>query len=472
MNVSTFRNFNASHLERESVLVWAIESPDLNRDSLIDYSVKGTRLIRQKDDSLKIIPKTPCEVIGERILRPLLDSTYQISNRTFRFLKYSFSFVDNILSRTLNILPVAEAASHTHEQPIPNQEIIDDEIDTPLARNSPRCAPLRALQTAQETVRQKQSTGAPTVLSISSSTHGDDNSDISSPEKSIEYLRKYMGPIPDPEHYCSAEESISKIKDIKKPTQEQKIALEEAYRQLLKGANQDNLLTCKKKIMELFSEIGSDSHSYSIDALHPLPHLLTILLNKSGSGYTYEELNNLVTTVNDISRKMVVKLQKTNEKKALISWMDIMLDSAAKNTKFTIPTLKVALKVLRSKMGEGIGWEQKKEMRKMARWQKKDSNLKKDQEVLDNILKITGSPIWVIDLFHSYLECIPDDVKRYDEAFRDIRLALAKSLTFQQVSSLMLILLLLNKVPANVKNVLQFTGLSIVLGGILIDYFS
>jgi hypothetical protein len=90
-------------------LAWIAQSHELSKDSIINYSVRGNQLHERIDGSLEIIPKTPAQVIGERIIRPLIDTTCDLSSRTFQSLKRSFSFLDNALTRTLNFLPVARA---------------------------------------------------------------------------------------------------------------------------------------------------------------------------------------------------------------------------------------------------------------------------------------------------------------------------------------------------------------------------
>ncbi|MBA3720990.1 MAG: hypothetical protein H0W88_01145 [Parachlamydiaceae bacterium] len=104
MSVSIYNNLNFTSLDSGIGLAWLDHSHKVG----VDYGVSGNRLYKCMDGSLRIATKTPCEVAGERILRPLLDKTIDWSSYTLKVLKRGLSLVDNILS--LNFLPVADAA--------------------------------------------------------------------------------------------------------------------------------------------------------------------------------------------------------------------------------------------------------------------------------------------------------------------------------------------------------------------------
>jgi hypothetical protein len=124
MTLSLYGNSSVPslHLEESSVsLAGTIQSSKLDKEPDIDYSVRGNRLHRRIDGSLEVIAKTPCEVIGERVIRPLLDTTYDLSIRSVKVLKRVFSSFDNVLSRTLNFLPGAEATSLSNQESPPTE---------------------------------------------------------------------------------------------------------------------------------------------------------------------------------------------------------------------------------------------------------------------------------------------------------------------------------------------------------------
>lgn len=78
-------------------------------DLTIDYSVPGNRLHRRIDGTLEVIPKPPGVVIGEQLLKPLIDTTCAVTVQTFQFVKDSFLWIDQILSKSINFLPGAAA---------------------------------------------------------------------------------------------------------------------------------------------------------------------------------------------------------------------------------------------------------------------------------------------------------------------------------------------------------------------------
>ena len=63
------------------------------------------RLYRHINGSLEVLPKSPAEVFGERVLRPLIDKTYS----AFQLVKQGAFALDGMLLRALNILPTASA---------------------------------------------------------------------------------------------------------------------------------------------------------------------------------------------------------------------------------------------------------------------------------------------------------------------------------------------------------------------------
>lgn len=90
-----------------SGLAWTSQG---NCGSESSNAIRQNRLRRHSDGTVEVIHHTPCEVIGRRVIRPLLNTAYDLSSRTFRIFKRGFSFLDTALSRTLNFLPGAAAS--------------------------------------------------------------------------------------------------------------------------------------------------------------------------------------------------------------------------------------------------------------------------------------------------------------------------------------------------------------------------
>ncbi len=123
MAVSSYAELGSAHSTTAATLTWAAQESALarkpilevlDRDSMIDYSVPGSRL-REGPGYIEIIPKTPGEVIGERVLRPMLDATYDWSLYTLEVLKGGFRFFDAAFSRAINFLPGVGAQPHRQE---------------------------------------------------------------------------------------------------------------------------------------------------------------------------------------------------------------------------------------------------------------------------------------------------------------------------------------------------------------------
>ena len=77
-----------SHLQTSA---WMNQSYELDADSkkstsVINYSIPGNRLRERMDGSIEIVSKTPGEVVGEYLIRPILDKTYDLSTYTWQIL--------------------------------------------------------------------------------------------------------------------------------------------------------------------------------------------------------------------------------------------------------------------------------------------------------------------------------------------------------------------------------------------------
>ena len=428
------------------------------QDLHIDYSISGNRLHKRIDGTLEVMPKPVGVVLGEWVLRPLIDATYNISTQTFQIIGNGFFPLSNFLTSPINFFPGAQASPT--EAPFPPSENADPML----------CPALRALKSAGENIHA-DSLQLHRPKDSPNNDHDDfsqDDDEFSSPEEAQKYLEERMGKVNKPTTNCLAENEIVQIKDIKKPNPAQKQILKKAYALIQLLAKEDHLVLCNQRVLELLNTIYSDSYSYSIDALHPLPELLASLLNMKGGDYTSNDLDLLVTKINEISRKMTVQLRVTNDQIALVGWIDVMLRSAAKNPHLLISTYEIALKVLHS--NATIKWEQKRELRNMARWHQKNPISQEEQVIANKILDITGSQIALMNAGFSYLECIPDDIKRLNELAQDIRSILFSSATFREMTALIIGLLAFRTIPTDYKNIATLITLSAFLTRILSHY--
>lgn len=322
--------------------------------------------------------------------------------------------MDDLLSRVLNFLPGAEASS---------------KVDT--ATDS--CSSARVLQKGVEQVNARRLNSKPSDQSEISTNQGNSLptsgggkdlkcSGLPTPEEIKKCLEGVLGhSIPDLEAHCVIEDEILQIRRAKTPDNAQQEKLKEAYEKIQLRVSE--LAPCNQKLIELLSEMSSDD-SYSIDALHPLPELVASLLDKVRKGYTISDLNLLANKFNEISREMINKLQGKNDNEALCRWIDVMLDSAAKNNDFYIPSFQVALKVLRSKLGETLTWEQEEKLREMASLYKKNDISEQEKAVANEILRMTESEIALVRVVSSYLEPLPKDIERLSNQRQKIELSL------------------------------------------------
>ncbi len=74
------------------------------------YHPPGNRLVVCLDGSIQVLPKSIGEIIGERIVRPLIDTSYPFLKWSFHLLKEGVGSLHSVVSK-INILSVANAQS-------------------------------------------------------------------------------------------------------------------------------------------------------------------------------------------------------------------------------------------------------------------------------------------------------------------------------------------------------------------------
>lgn len=97
----------------------------------------NSRLCRTSDGTLGIVAKTPAELFGERVLRPILDKTIDWSTYTFNVIKNGFFQVDQAISRSiLRVLPVVQAANLKTEKCLaPHLDLVVQVTNAGVAKN-------------------------------------------------------------------------------------------------------------------------------------------------------------------------------------------------------------------------------------------------------------------------------------------------------------------------------------------------
>lgn len=84
---------------------------DWQSRSNIDFhpATPGNRLRQNYNGTIEIIPKTPGQVIGEQILRPIVDATFSFASSSFNMMMKGFNVINNGINKMFQILPTAEA---------------------------------------------------------------------------------------------------------------------------------------------------------------------------------------------------------------------------------------------------------------------------------------------------------------------------------------------------------------------------
>jgi len=460
MNLSITGNTLFTYSESSTSVALFLQNQFMNENRSCDL----------RDKPIFVHSKSPAEVFGERIIRPLVSATVDLSGHTWRVVKKGFLFLDRCLSGIMHPLPGAEASLTCRNESL-------DEESIPLTCINPNkiCTPLRTfwkvanqyhgrlsqLPNPYSNLKLLPSSG---VSSVGVSL----DIDVKRKENAQRYIEhKTRKPAPKIEHHCLGQDSIQHIREIKNPTPGQKVLLKDAYAELERLANADALAPCNQKLAELFHHVVKEYKQYSISALHPMPELLATLLNWSGASHTFNELEELTAKIHEIALVMIPVLSSTNDYEALLRWVEVMLDSAARKNEFLSPTFNVAMQLLQSKMGDNIKSEQKRTLRRLATWHVNNPLVGQDKEIADKLLLLCSSQIWSVRVLFSYLESIPDDIKRLDEILQEAGAALSNCRTVQDVTALTIVMILCRMGPDRVRKAGLATIMALVLGRII-----
>jgi len=411
----------------------------------------GNRLHQHPNGSIEVLPKDPAFVLGERIIRPLIDGAYSLSIRTF-------NIIDAILSRAVNLMPMARAAAVVG-QPRPNND----------------CTAGRVFAKAIENQRENQNLLPPPTMIMdgqASAVQTHSRKQFKNAEEGLAYLKQELGSFDELKIFCQADESIQLIQDLKEPSGNQNEQLREAYTSLQKLADTDALKNCERRIMELLDQLNSDINHYSITALDPLPDFISSLLNNSEHGYTFADLHLQAKKINELSRKMVPIYQLTNNRRSLGKWIDIMLMSAEKvvdDTNSLIATFQTATNIFKSSTAAIFQREQKNRLRKMARQYQKTSISSVDVAIIKDLLDNSGPQNLIFHYIHSILELLPDDLRIVDGNLRDIGRAIIQSSAIQ-IATVPFLLTAVHYLPSRIKNVLVLCGGLLALKEIVSNY--
>jgi hypothetical protein len=92
------------------VSTYATGYPCFSGGGMALADLSANRFRKNTSGSIEVIPKSPAYVIGERVLRPMIDKIYDLTLFAFRCMKSGGSALDALLTRVVNFMPVASAA--------------------------------------------------------------------------------------------------------------------------------------------------------------------------------------------------------------------------------------------------------------------------------------------------------------------------------------------------------------------------
>lgn len=92
-------------------------------------SANQSGLVHYLDGSIDFIPKSPAYVIGERVLRPMIDQSYYCVSRLFNIAGYSFRVINDQISSFLPVFPGAMASEISENK---DQNSLNEKLNFPI----------------------------------------------------------------------------------------------------------------------------------------------------------------------------------------------------------------------------------------------------------------------------------------------------------------------------------------------------
>jgi len=312
MSLSESAYLNAHSSSAAVSLAWAAEncSAPLNSEllsdfsdvaesrnrSMVDYSVAGNRL-QERAGYIELVPKTPGEIFGEQVLRPLFDAAYNSSIYTLSVLKNGFQRLDSIFARALRFPPGAGAASQLVV--LPGQSFQRESSSKTPCDEESLCGSGKDLEGAE---KEHQSFEArPSAL----------------PTPSPKLLISRTS--------CPMENYIDFIGDVEQliisPNRK---ALRRTFEQLNYAACKRKLANCHQNLMELVYAIDANSLDYPVGTLRPLPEFLALVVQVGKEIYNHENFVILTMRINELSQNM---LELGGQVDISNIWIDVLLHS-------------------------------------------------------------------------------------------------------------------------------------------------
>jgi hypothetical protein len=307
----------------------------------------------------------------------------------------------------MSLAPLAQAA------PISPPPVVT-EMPRPV-QGAPNCASITAFY------KTNFPQGMPGVLPATQA--------FASDAAAVAYIKERMGSFNAPATFCLAEEPIRTIKAVKSTLPE----IEKASNELIKLIQTDSLRHCEPRIMDLLAEFATTLNDRSLASMERLPDVLKALLHTKGQDFTFSQLTFLATTINKLSREMVPRYFSTNQDATCRRWIDLMLDSA-RDRETRLESMRTATGLLQGTTEEKFSPEQKAKIRKMARLFQVGTTSPQDLAAAQDLLKITGSNIRIMEFINSYLECLPDDIKNIEESMLAIARTIYNSSTLRGIA--------------------------------------
>jgi len=400
-----------------------------------------------------------------------LDATCYFSSEAFFALVEGFSFLDRLLSKAVNILPGAEAAL------LPETDInkIERSVSPPGDRSC-RAAKVYDNFAQNRKIPTKWITNPTNKRNIElNENFGQvsiegwfENRDVA--QKRIEGVLE--GAISADANKCYAEAAINLIKTIKNPTSNQKQGLADALSDLLFRAKADYLGQCKIELIDLMDEISSQAGKYSIETLGKFPEILDSLLKMKAGDYSPADLEILLKKINEVSGEVVeVLIQiQTQDLPMLNRWIDVMLDSTARNVNSLESMFKKTLKI--QLIHKKIDWQRQKNLRNVAKQYQNLFITEQQKMIAKEILDATGFQNPILNFIFSRLESIPEGIQQLENIGLDIAESFSDSEILKGSVALGLAFILMWNQPTIFGRVLRTTILAVLFVQLVINIAS
>ncbi len=417
MSICPFQNHHSGSFQPDSCqmgLLVCTDQPTLSEGRLYE-----------RDGVIQLIPKSPAEVVGERVLRPLIDLTYQAASSVFDSIKSKVMTAHRFVL-DFNLLPVAHAESIPQDSLDEAQNVLYScsltdgfaQIEKmPLLPDRPQIASSE-LEVEPNTKTQKLRK----ALRI-----------FKTSAEALQFLHDDGVDTTQFQPICLLQNDFNRLTY---PPQSLSLKTSQNIRESMDALSvfvkEGDLRGCESNISPLLTAIKMQTTKYPLEILGRFPDLLLPMLERLSGVYSIRDFSDDLTTLHDISQEVIEKIRHSDETH-ISPWISLLIDTSKRDPKLLKSTFKLATTLFQSGKADAMTWKFQKYLRRLATLSRVNTMNDDEANIVEKFLKVSGSQNFILDTILSFLESLEYDFIRIERQSIDLRSLLVKSLLFKEL---------------------------------------